>query len=226
MQVAFIEAKYMGKIELDQKILKKLPDKIGLVATVQFVNALEDAQRILENNHKLCYVSLGKQKHKGQVLGCDISSAVAIKDKVDAYLYIGTGDFHPIMVSFETGKKVFCYNPISKSFYEVRFDSEKLTQKKKGSLLKFLAAENIGILVSTKLGQQKFKEAYELKKKLVSQGKHAYILVSETLDFNEMENFNFVDCFVNTMCPRIGFDDRSKFTKPIINYKDISEQVF
>ena len=42
------------------------------------------------------YTYKGKQKYKAQILGCDTTAAEKIKDKVDAYLYIGTGKFHPI----------------------------------------------------------------------------------------------------------------------------------
>ena len=42
-----------------------------------------------------------------------------------------------------------------------------------------------------------------------------------TLDFNEIENFPKVECYVNTMCPRIGFDDTIRLNKSIINLEDV-----
>jgi len=38
----------------------------------------------------------------------------------------------------------------------------------------------------------------------------------DTLDFSQLENFNFVECFVNTACPRL-IDDYDKFHKAILN---------
>jgi 2-(3-amino-3-carboxypropyl)histidine synthase len=226
MEVMHIPAFFRGKIRLSAKILGKLPRKVGLVTTIQFVNQVDSICSQLQENNIKYFVSRAQQEFNAQILGCDVSAATSIRDKVDAFLYIGTGEFHPIQVMYETGKQTFSYNPESNTFSEVIVDKEKMEKRKKGAYMKYLAADSVGILVSTKPGQERLKEAFELKKNLLNKGKKAYILISNTLDFSQLENFNFVDCFVNTMCPRIGADDRARFSKPIINYKDIAEQAF
>jgi 2-(3-amino-3-carboxypropyl)histidine synthase len=218
MHIKFIEAKYNDKIELTKKCIQKLPKKIGLITTVQFVDALKEVKKILEQHNKICFIGNTKQKHKGQILGCDISAAVAVQKKVDAFLYIGTGEFHPMKVSFETDKPVFVFNPDTSAIEKFSIDKKRIEAKKRGAYIKFLSSMHIGILVSTKPGQNHFKEAITLKKRLVKQGKKAYILVADTLDYSSLENFIFVDCFVNTMCPRITSDDYYRFSKAIIDY--------
>jgi len=52
-------------------------------------------------------------------------------------------------------------------------------------------------------------KAWEIKKKLEEKGKRCFIFVFDTLDANEMENFPFIDFWVNTACPRIA-DDKDK----------------
>ena len=47
------------------------------------------------------------------------------------------------------------------------------------------------------------------------------MFVTDTLDFAELENFPFIECYVNTMCPRIGMDDTIRTAKPIVNIDDI-----
>jgi 2-(3-amino-3-carboxypropyl)histidine synthase len=226
MEIMHIPAMYIGKVELASEVINQLPKRVGLVATVQFVNQVNSICRQLQQNQKKCFVSKGKQKYHGQILGCDVSAATAIKDKVDAFLYIGTGEFHPANVLHETGKPTFCYNPESNTFYEVKVDQEKAEKRKKGAYMKYLASDSIGILVSTKPGQERLKEALRLKKNLQKKGKKAFILISNTLDFSQLENFNFIGCFVNTMCPRIASDDAFHLTKSIINYDAIPEQDF
>jgi len=78
-------------------------------------------------------------------------------------------------------------------------------------LMKFYSADNIGILVSTKPGQNNLKEAIELKKKLK---KNCYIFVSDMINEAELENFPFIQAWVNTACPRIE-------GKNIVNAEDI-----
>jgi diphthamide synthase subunit DPH2 len=41
----------------------------------------------------------------------------------------------------------------------------------------------------------------ELEKKYSD--KKFYYFICDTLDFSELENFNFIECWLNTMCPRV-----------------------
>ena len=217
MKILFLEAKYTGKINLNKIKADKLPERIGLVTTVQFVDYLDYTKSSLKD--KKVFIGEGKQKYKGQVLGCDVSSAESIKTKVNAFLYIGTGRFHPLIVAVKTGKDVFCFNPVSSLFSKLKKeDIEKYNKRKKARYVKFLHSDNIGILVSTKPGQNSYKKAVDIKKKLENEGKKCFIFVFDTLDASEMENFPFIDCWVNTACPRIA-DDPDK--KNIINMSDL-----
>jgi len=152
-----------------------------------------------------------KQKNKGQVLGCDVSAAIKIQNKVDALLYIGSGRFHPIGVAINTKKDVFIFNPATNIFSKLdEKEIEKYKKNKKVRYVKFLHANNIGILVSTKLGQCSYKKAVGIKKNLEGKGKKAFIFAFDTLNSNEMENFPFIDFWVNTACPRIANDEDKK----------------
>ena len=73
-------------------------------------------------------------------------------------------------------------------------------------MVKFYSSKNIGILVSTKTGQNRFKDAVNLKKKL--KDKDCYLFAADIIDLNQLENFPFIECWVNTACPRIA-DDRT-----------------
>ena len=158
--------------------------------------------------------SKSNQVYETQVLGCDQSAAGNIKDKVDAFLYIGDGNFHPLGVALKTKKPVFCFNPITEKFIKIKkTDIAKIEKRKKANYLKFLSSDNIGILVSTKPGQQNLKKAIRLKKKM--KNKKCYILLFDTLNVQELENFPFIQSWVNTACPRISDE------KNIINIEDI-----
>lgn len=200
MKTLFLEAKWKGKVELDEKMIKKLPAKLCLIASVQFVDHLEDVKKQLEKKNKKVFLKKGKQKHFGQVLGCDFSAVG--KEKV--VLYIGDGNFHPLGAAL-TGKEVFCFNPINKRFSKVsKKEVESYNKKKKAAYVRFLSSDKIGVLVSSKQGQNKLKEALKLKNKF--KDKEFYYFVFDTLDLKEVENFPFIEAWVNSACPRI-FDD-------------------
>ncbi|MBW2984123.1 2-(3-amino-3-carboxypropyl)histidine synthase subunit [Candidatus Woesearchaeota archaeon] len=213
MKTLFIPAKCEGKVKLDKKIIDKLPKRIGLVTTVQFVEHLDDIKRQLEKHNKKVLIGKGKQQYKGQVLGCDFSSAESIADKVDCFLYFGSGKFHPIGLALKTKKEVFILMPVTHSFSMIdKKDIEEHEKKKKVSLMKFYSADNVGILVSTKPGQYNLKKAIELKKK---SKKKCYIFVSDMINEAELENFPFIQAWVNAACPRIE-------SKKIVNVEDLS----
>jgi len=208
MDILHIEAK--SKIEIIpviEKALDKLPKRIGLVTTIQHLHQLAEAKEFLSKKGINALIA-------GQILGCDASSAVKIKDKVDAFLYIGSGEFHPVEIALETKKRTITANPFSGIIGEVKKEQiENIEKRQKGALMRFLSSDKIGILVSLKPGQNKLKQALKLKEKLEKKGKEAYIFVADNLDLKQCENFPFIQSWVNTACPRIADD------KPgVLNY--------
>lgn len=188
-----------------EKALKRLPEKVGLLTTVQHLGKLKDVKSFLEKNMK--NVEIG-----GQILGCNQENAEKIAGKVDCFLYIGSGEFHPTGVLLKLNKKIVIANPYSGDVSEITNEEiEKIMKRKKGALLKFHSAKIVGVLVSTKPGQHNLKEAEKLKKKY---DKRFYFFIADTFDFKEMENFPFIEAWVNTACPRIE-------GKNIVNLEDL-----
>ncbi len=205
MKTFFVPARYTGEIKFDDRIISKLPDKIGIVSTAQFLNQIDKVKEILEKSGKNVFIGKSLQGNNAQLLGCDVSSAQVIDDKIDAFLYIGSGEFHPRGVGLKTEKDIFSFNPITEEFRKLPRDEIGLyKKKKKAAYIKFLSSRNIGIIVSTKQGQNNLIRALELKKN--SKDKKFYVFVSETIDFSQLENFPFIECWVNSACPRIDED--------------------
>ena len=221
MKLMMVESRYKGEINLSNLDANALPKNIGLATTVQFLDFVDDVKHYLESNGKTIFIDKARQKYEGQLLGCDVGGADKIKDKVDAFLYIGTGIFHPLGIALNVDKEVFCYDPINAVLSKIdRTEVERYNGKRKAAYLKFLESTEIGILVSLKPGQNNFRKAVELKKQL--KDKNCYIFAFDTLDFNQVENFPFVQCWVNTACNRI-LDDYSKFPKPLVDLSDIEK---
>ena len=219
MKAIFMHVKYTGNIDLSKIELDKLPNKLGIVTTTQFLNKIDEIQNYLEKNGKEVFIDKEKQRNSGQLLGCDVGAATKIQDNVDAFLYIGSGEFHPLGVAMNTKKEVFTFNPVSGVFSKLNNDEiEKYKKTKKVNYVRFLSAENIGIMVTIKPGQYSYKKALEIKEKLEEKGKKCFIFVFDTLDANEMGNFPFIDFWINTACPRIA-DDKDK--KNVIDMSEL-----
>ena len=221
MKIMMVEGRYKGKLNLSNLDAGMLPKNIGLATTVQFLDYVDEIKNFLESKGVTVFTDKMRQKYEGQLLGCDQGAAEKIKDKVGAFLYIGTGIFHPLGISLNVDKEVFCYDPLHAIMSKIdRKQVERYNAKRKGAYLKFLEAKEIGFLVSLKPGQNNFRKAAEWGAKL--KGKNCYIFAFDTLDFNQVENFPFVECWVNTACNRI-LDDYDKFPKPLVDLSDIEK---
>ena len=217
MKFFYVEAFYKGKVELPKELVGRLPKKVALFGAIQYVKSLEGIKQQLEKAGKeVLLIQTRHTRHKGQLLGCNIDE---FKDDFDASLYVGDGLFHPKALLMRNQRPVWIYDPKSKEYRQLeQRELEKLKGLHKGALTRFLASTHIGVLISTKPGQQYLKKALELKK--LYPEKKFYFLVFNTLEWNELENFPFIQMYINTACARIGFDDTNKLTKPVLNLED------
>jgi 2-(3-amino-3-carboxypropyl)histidine synthase len=186
---------------------------IGLITTVQHVHKLSDACTVLEANGKTCIIGRGDSRlaYPGQVLGCNFSAAR--KEVCDEYLYIGSGDFHPLGVALSTKKRVIVADPFSKEVREV--DPSRILRQRSAVIAKSLDAEVFGIIVSSKNGQERMKLASSLKALARQHGKEAYIILIDLVTPDQLLQFK-VDAFVNTACPRLAIDEVGRFPSPML----------
>ncbi|MEK6808888.1 MAG: diphthamide synthesis protein [Nanoarchaeota archaeon] len=205
MKTLFIPARFIGKVRLKKSMIDKLPMSVGLVSTTQFLGSISSIKKQIEDSGRRVFVGDSLQGSKGHILGCDVSSAKAVDSEINAFLYIGSGEFHPRGVALETERDIFMFNPITNRFTRLdKNEIKKYKMRKKSAYLRFLSAKSIGIIVSTKQGQNNLLRALELRKRLKE--KNSYIFIFDTIDFRELENFPFIDAWVNTACPRIDED--------------------
>ena len=231
MKLSLIDVKYKGKIELTLSILNKLKKfkTIALYTTTQFVDKIKDVVKQLEDNgNKVVTSQPSRTSSEFQILGCDIyHENLRLKEKCDCYLYIGDGKFHPLALVYSlknAGKDlpVIIYNPLNKETQIMRINDnmvQRVFNKRQANIKRFHFANNIGILVTTKTGQEHFHYVKQLEEKFPK--KKFYVFLGDTINFNEMENFPFIQCWVNTACPRIGMEDAFESEKSIVNVEEI-----
>lgn len=218
MKTLWLEARANKKIKLAEEAIKQLPKELALLTTIQFMDSFEGIKKQLEDSGIEVKVFQGKHtKYPGQILGCE-----TMKYDASAFLYIGDGLFHPQALMMENNKPVFAYDPRNEKLVRIEEeDIEKIKKKIKGAILKFLDSKEIGIIITTKPGQNQSKKAEQLKEKF--KDKNCYFFMCDNVDFGQLENFPFIEVWVNTACPRIAIDEQEKFNKPVVNVDDILE---
>jgi len=183
--------------------LKKFK-RIGLVTSLQFVRIMEKVRKYLKEIGKEVYLHKSL-KYPGQILGCNVQSAKRIENKVDCFLYVGAGKFHPLGVAKEVKKPVFSLDLEKKLIYNLDKEKMKWLKKKAWHNAKLNDAKRVGIIVSWKKGQNKINKAKKLKKKLEETDKEVYILAFDEVRKEKIEGLKF-DCLVNLTCPRLDYE--------------------
>jgi 2-(3-amino-3-carboxypropyl)histidine synthase len=189
MKTLFIPAKINPEIN-EKKISElKLPINIAIAYSIQYKEVAAKIKHILSKKHKITSLI--------QVLGC---SSPKFSKETEAILLLSSGKFHAVSLAFETGIPVYVLE--SDNLKKIpKEEIDLLNKKKMASYMKFLNAERIGILISTKPGQENLKKALTLKLK----NKKSYLFLSNNIDIREFENFG-VNSWINTACPRLDFD--------------------
>ncbi|MFQ6062927.1 MAG: diphthamide biosynthesis enzyme Dph2 [Methanosarcinales archaeon] len=213
-KVIFIELRSnIDVLPVVKKSLELLKHKrIGLITTVQHVHKLKEVKEYLEEKNYIPIIKSGdsRVKYRGQVLGCNFSAASA---NCEEYLYIGSGNFHPLGVKLATGKRVIVADPFTQSVHEV--DTKKILKQRSAIIAKSLDAKTWGILVSTKIGQMRLELAKKLQILAKQHNKDSYVIVLDLITPESLINFK-MDAYVNTACPRIAIDDISTFPVPVL----------
>ncbi len=211
-----------------EKDFEKIKDfkTIGLVSSLQFTNSIDKAKGFLENKGFKVEVDEGRDgwrvMHAGQILGCDVIAGRTIEKKVDAFLFIGTGKFHPLGLAMETEKPVFVLDAERNEILNMDKFKKQFLKQKYTAIGLAKHAKTFGILISTKPGQSNIEYAISLKKRLEKNGKKAYLIAFDEIRAEKLDGLN-LDAYVNTACPRIGTDDRLLYKKPILNPDEVNE---
>ena len=235
MRTLFVEAYIKEDLTpLLAEIIKKVKaQKIGLVTTVQHIKGLDFVKEYLEREGFEVFIGKPAKNmtpkqgiyafHAGQLLGCDATAALDIEENVDSFIYLGTGEFHPLHLAYDTDKPIWLANPLTKTVELLpeerkrKYFSKQAIRKNNGK-----HAKCYGFLVSTKPGQYYLNMAKRMLEEVRSVGKDGVILTHDTIVPNDLLNFSEVDCYVNTACPRI-VEDQPNYPKTLINGTELRE---
>ena len=217
MKLAFVDVRYNKPVTLPAGFIEQLPPKVILFLNIQFHQQYPEIKRQIEaTGREVLTVRPKHAWHDGQILGCSVEKWSAGQE---GFVYVGDGLFHPKAVIFENDEPVFIYDPkTGKQKVLTKKDLEQVERARKGAIAAFHAATSVGLLVTTKYGQTRLREALDLRQRYPD--KTFYVLLADVIDFAKLEDFPFIQAYVNTACPRI-MDDHGKLPRPVLNISDL-----
>ena len=198
--------------------------KIGLATTVQHVHQIEEIKEKLQKNgvEGLIGGGVGTTPLDGQILGCSYSTVIAVKEDVDAYLYIGGGKFHPTGIVMSTGKPVILANPYNGDVSKISEEDLMDVAKRRMAAVNYAKNATVfGLLVSSKPGQSKLELAEEYASRLNALGKNAILIYMDEVRPEHVNNYTEPEVLVNTACPRIAIDGIDGIDRTLITMNEL-----
>jgi 2-(3-amino-3-carboxypropyl)histidine synthase len=195
---------------------------VGVITTIQHVHQIPDIVKELESiNIKPHLGKISESTPLGQVLGCNYEAAYYIQDSVDGFLYVGGGQFHPKGLVLTTGKPVVIADPYSNKVTEINEQDLMNYAKKRVAMISQTKRKKIiGIIVSSKSGQQNLKVAEDLHKDFQERDYQSAIIYLDEIRAEHLNNFTEIEAFVNTACPRIALDGINGISRHMISIKE------
>jgi 2-(3-amino-3-carboxypropyl)histidine synthase len=193
-----------------------LPKRLGLVASVQHLDLVGPFTEALARRGFTAKIGTGDRRlaYAAQALGCNYTGAEAVEGEVDAFLFLGTGRFHPIGLALAVDRPVWSLDPLQNQL-EPPIDRAQLVGRRLLTVASARDARRWGILVSTFPGQYRLATARALEERARARGRDAELLFFDRLDPRDLEGRAF-DAYVNTACPRIALDDGPNYSRPVL----------
>ena len=198
--------------------LPLLPKRVGLLTTYQFREWLPAIEGHLEKKGHEVHVGPPDKRvaYAGQLLGCDYHTATVIGAEVDGYLYVGTGDFHPLGVAILLpDKPIIIADPERGEARDLKEVRDRILRQRHAAIARAHDAHAFGIIVSRKVGQDRMGLAGDLKALAEKHERLATIFLMDLVAPDLLEGYR-VDAWVNTACPRIAIEDILQYRKPIL----------
>lgn len=213
--VIFIEARM--DVDLADSVKKAAQllasRRVGVTTTIQHIHKIDQAIQALRDKgiEGVLGQAGGRIKHPGQVLGCSYKTARSLD--VKEFIFIGTGQFHPLGIALATGKRVVTADPLTGEASEINTDA--LLRRRFAAICRAKEADRFAILISKKPGQQRMALAQRIKEMGEARGLEMFLVYLDNIEPDRLLNLG-AQAAVSTACPRVALDDAAKYRIPML----------
>jgi 2-(3-amino-3-carboxypropyl)histidine synthase len=151
-----------------------------------------------------------------QIFGCDFSTVYPLRDKVDAFCFLGESEFHAVGLALAGGKPTYMLDPYLNSVVDMREAAEERTKRAILAVYKALDARTFGVITGLKEGQKMLGRSRWITKKLEMHDRKVLQLAMRDITAERLAPYRDVEAFIQTACPRISIDGFT-FDRPVLS---------
>ncbi len=210
------DVSFDGVVEEAVKVLGS-KRRLGLATFSQHMHALGPVKSKLEG--KGFEVHLGKDNSLlmgSQMFGCDFSTAFPLREKVDAFCFLGESEFHAVGLALATGKPTYMLDPYTNEVTDMASAAEERRKRAVLAVYKALDARTFGVITGLKEGQKMLGRTGWISKRLEMHGRKVVQLALRDITPERLAPHRDIEAFVQTACPRISIDGFT-FDRPVLS---------
>ncbi|MDA4124883.1 MAG: diphthamide biosynthesis enzyme Dph2 [Thaumarchaeota archaeon] len=191
--------------------------RLGLVTFSQHLHQLGPVKARLES--KGFEVHIGRQNNlmmQGQIFGCDFSTSYPLRDRVDAFVFLGESEFHAVGLALAMGKPTFMLDPYMNEVTDMQTAAEERRKRAVLAVYKALDARVFGVITGLKEGQKMLGRSKWISKRLEMNGRKVVRIALRDITPERLAPHREIDAFIQTACPRISVDGFT-FDRPVLS---------
>jgi 2-(3-amino-3-carboxypropyl)histidine synthase len=191
--------------------------RLGLATFSQHLHQLAPVKERLEQ--KGFEVVVGKGNNlmlEGQVFGCDFSTAFPVRDRVEAFVFLGESEFHAVGLALAMGKPTFMLDPYMNEVTDMAAAAEERRKRAILGVYKALDARTFGVITGLKEGQKMLGRSNWITKRLEMNGRKVVRLALRDVTPERLAPHREIEAFIQTACPRISVDGFT-FDRPVLS---------
>lgn len=192
--------------------------RVGVVTTAQHTHLVRDVARVIESEGLTVVIPKGIRPYfeDGQIIGCDYRLARLIK--VEGFMYLGGGLFHPLGLYLATFKPVIKLDPYEGKASDLTPEGERVYRVRIHRVMEAFDARRWAIIVGLKTGQYRPWLVERIVREMEARGRRYVLMASENLTLQNLVSVDnkWIEAFSVTSCPRLPTDDYWDYQKPVL----------
>jgi len=191
--------------------------RIGLVTFSQHMQQLLPVKAKLEAMGFEVFVGRNNNLLLGsQMFGCDFSTVFPLRDKVDAFCFLGESEFHAVGLALATGKPTYMLDPYMNEVTDMAAAAEERKKRAILAVYKAMDARVFGVITGLKEGQKMLGRSRWISDRLEAHGRKVVQLALRDITPERLAPQRDIEAFVQTACPRISIDGFN-FDRPVLS---------